>query len=216
MIKAVFFDLDGVLVDADYWHYAALNRALAEHNLFITEEQHLHFFKGIPTRVKLKILSIKDGLDEALHETINSRKQEHSILIIEELCKPVPHKVTMMDSLKEKGYQIGVCTNSIRHTAELMLHKSGLLHKVDFIFSNEDVKHSKPDPEIYFKALSKAGVLPEEALIVEDSLVGLKAAQASGAFVCKVNGPEDVTLKRVESAILKALETPSVTTITSS
>ncbi len=67
MIKAILFDLDGVLVDADYWHYEALNKALAEHNLKITYDQHIHFFKGIPTRTKLKILSTKDGLSTEVH-----------------------------------------------------------------------------------------------------------------------------------------------------
>lgn len=205
MIKAVFFDLDGVLVDADEWHYLALNRALAEHGLFITEEQHIHFFKGIPTRIKLKILSIKDGLEESLHETINRQKQEHSIGIIEELCRPVPHKVLMMDVLKQKGYQVAVCTNSIRHTAELMLYKSGLLHKVDFVLSNEDVVFPKPHPEIYLKAIEKAGVLPSEVIIVEDSVVGERAARGAGAHVCKVDGPDDVTLERVESDIMSIL-----------
>lgn len=206
MIKAILFDLDGVLVDADYWHFEALNKALAEYDLAITHDQHTHFFKGIPTRTKLKILSIKDGLPEDQHKKINLKKQEHAIEIIEELCKPIKHKVEMMDILKERGYKIAVCTNSIRHTAELMLYKSGLLNKVDFVLSNEDVKCSKPNPEVYLTAFKKFSILPNEAIIVEDSVVGLKAAVASGAFICKVAGPDEVTLPRIEESITEALK----------
>ncbi len=112
----------------------------------------------------------------------------------------------MMNILKDRGYKIAVCTNSIRHTAELMLHKSGLLDKVDFVLSNEDVKEPKPNPDVYLTAFKKFSISPHEALIVEDSVVGLKAATASGGFICKVEGPEEVTLSRIEEAIKKSLK----------
>src|SRR3954462_2863706 len=75
MIKAIVFDLDGVLVDAADWHYQALNRALALFGYHIPPAEHARRFNGLPTRVKLAKLSRERGLPTTLHEAINERKQ---------------------------------------------------------------------------------------------------------------------------------------------
>ena len=76
-IKAVIFDMDGVLIDAKEWHYEALNRAL---NLFgheINRFDHLHTFDGLPTRTKLELLSTERGLSRRLHGFLNKMKQKY-------------------------------------------------------------------------------------------------------------------------------------------
>ena len=74
MIKAVLFDMDGVLIDAKDWHYEALNRALEHFGFAISRESHLSTFDGLPTRAKLQMLTKARGLPERLHEFINSLK----------------------------------------------------------------------------------------------------------------------------------------------
>ncbi len=69
------------------------------------------------------------------------------------------------------------------------------------ILSNEDVKNSKPHPEIYWKAISEIGVLPEETLIVEDSPYGLLAASRSNSHILRVNTPKDVTFENINKKI---------------
>ena len=71
MIKAVIFDMDGVLIEAKDWHYEALNKALKLFGIEILRHEHLSTFDGLPTRDKLKILSIDRGLPESLHSFIN-------------------------------------------------------------------------------------------------------------------------------------------------
>jgi dTDP-glucose pyrophosphorylase len=82
-----------------------------------------------------------------------------------------------------------------------MLSKVGLIEYFDLILSNEDVKNSKPHPEIYWKAISMMGVLPDETLIIEDSPPGLLAADRSGASVLRVNSPNDLDINKIFSKL---------------
>jgi dTDP-glucose pyrophosphorylase len=78
-----------------------------------------------------------------------------------------------------------------------VLSKLGIIEFVDLILSNEDVKNSKPHPEMYWKAMSEMSVLPEETLIVEDSPYGLRAAYGSNANVLRVKNPQEVTYTKI-------------------
>jgi dTDP-glucose pyrophosphorylase len=82
-----------------------------------------------------------------------------------------------------------------------MLAKIGIIEYMDLIISNEDVKNSKPHPEMYWKAMSIMGVLPEETLIVEDSPHGLLAASRSRANVLRVDNPHDLTLEKITNKL---------------
>tara|TARA_B100000780_G_scaffold160268_1_gene112018 strand:+ start:887 stop:1156 length:270 start_codon:yes stop_codon:yes gene_type:complete len=84
-------------------------------------------------------------------------------------------------NLENNNYKIGVCSNSIRRTVLTALAKTELMEYCSVILSNEDVKNSKPHPEMYWKAMSIMSVLPEETVIVEDSPPVLLAAQRSRA-----------------------------------
>ena len=90
----------------------------------------------------------------------------------------------LFQRLEDDGYTIGVCSNSIRRTVLTALSKSGLIEYCSVILSNEDVKNSKPHPEIYWKAMSMMGCLPEETLIVEDSPAW---AYGGGTFSCTLH-----------------------------
>jgi dTDP-glucose pyrophosphorylase len=78
-----------------------------------------------------------------------------------------------------------------------VLSKLGIIEHFDLILSNEDVKNSKPHPEIYWKAISMMGYLPEETLIIEDSPFGLLAASRSKSHVMRVGSPKDVTYNNI-------------------
>jgi dTDP-glucose pyrophosphorylase len=103
----------------------------------------------------------------------------------------------MMSELSDMGYKIACCSNSIRKSVFVMLHRLDIIQFMDLILSNEDVSVSKPHPEIYWKAMSIFNVLPEETLIFEDSPTGLLAANRSGAFVYRVKSPKDLDVIEV-------------------
>ena len=204
MIKAVVFDMDGVLVDADKWHFNALNVALQHADIDpISWQEHLTVYKGIPTGRKLTLLSERRGLATDLWEKIAASKQEVTEHIIASFCTVDPEKVEML-RLLSRHYRIAVCSNSVRATVDLMLENSGLAPHIEFSLSNEDVQRSKPDPEIYVAAFERLGVAPEDCVVIEDSDVGKAAAVAAGAVLCSVDDPSEVNYYRVLRTITSA------------
>lgn len=197
MIKAIIFDLDGVLVDATHWHYEALNKALHLFGFTITEDEHKNFYNGLPTKKKLEQLSKDKGLPVVLHPFINRMKQKYTLELIERNCTPDFQKIYMLKKLKEKGYKLAVCSNAILSSVEVMLKKSRLREYFDFVLSNEDIKNPKPSPDIYHKAFEKLKVLPNECVIVEDAEHGKKAAMESGGRLLEVSGYYDVNYELV-------------------
>ena len=203
-IKAVLFDMDGVLIDAKEWHYEALNRALDLFGMPISRFDHLTTFDGLPTRKKLEMLSVERGLPEELHEFINEMKQAYTMEIVHAQCKPTFIHEYALSRLKTAGYRLAVCSNSVRQTVVTMMDKANLTPYLDLMVSNEDVSKGKPDPEMYLKAISTFGLLPTECLIVEDNENGIRAARASGANVLVVKDVQDTHLDNLMAAINQA------------
>jgi beta-phosphoglucomutase-like phosphatase (HAD superfamily) len=207
-IKAIIFDMDGVLIDAKDWHYEALNQALELFGYTISRYDHLVTFDGLPTKRKLEMLSIERGLPAGLHEFINKMKQVYTMERVYLKCKPQFIHQYALSRLKTEGYRLAVGSNSIKATIDMMMDKADLIQYFDFMLSNQDVKKAKPDPEIYHLAISRLGFAPEECLIVEDNQNGIKAALASGGNLFKVDTVNDVTYDNIKNEI-KRIETGS-------
>jgi beta-phosphoglucomutase len=201
MIKAILFDMDGVLIEAKDWHYQALNKALNHFGFNISRESHLSTFDGLPTRKKLEILSASGGLPVGLHNFINRLKQSYTLEISNTECKPTFNHQFALSRLKKDGYKMAVCSNSIRQSVEEMMRLSALASHLDLIVSNEDVNCGKPDPEMYLKAMTELDVLPQECLILEDNDHGIRAAIASQGHLLKIGVPDDVTYSSIKEKI---------------
>jgi beta-phosphoglucomutase len=202
-IKAIIFDMDGVLIDAKDWHYEALNKALGLFGIEISRYDHLITYDGLPTKKKLEMLSAERGLPVHLHDFINSMKQQYTMEMVYAQCKPRFCHEYALSHLKRAGYKLAVASNSIRQTIQVMMEQSSLLPYLDFYLSNQDVKIGKPDPEIYTKAIQKLGLMPNECLVVEDNAKGIQAARASGAWVLEVSEVDDVTYQNISEKIIK-------------
>ena len=213
MVKLIIFDLDGVLVEAKQIHYDTLNQALKEidEQYVITEAEHLSTYDGLKTTQKLEMLTKNKGLHPEFYDDIWYRKQHLTIEAISQL-QPDLQKIELFKQLRDMGYKLAVASNSIRRSVLVMLAKIGVIEFMDLIISNEDVKNSKPHPEMYWKAMSMMGCLPEETLIVEDSPHGLLAASRSRANVLRVDNPKDLVLSKIISKLdetkSKSMSTP--------
>lgn len=198
MIKLVLFDLDGVLINAKQIHFESLNKALAEYDeaFVISEEEHLKIYDGHKTQQKLDMLTNNKGLPVSAHQQIFKAKQEYTAKKIGQLGA-LQHVYDLVSHLRSLGYKTGVCTNSIRTSMHAALNAAGLFSKMDVMLANEHVDNAKPHPELYWQAMSKIGVLPEETVIIEDSPPGLLAATRSGANVIRVKDPSEVNIDNI-------------------
>ena len=202
MIKLIIFDLDGVLVDARELHYNALNKALEaiDKKYVIYREEHLSTYDGLSTTKKLNLLTKKKRLPKELHDSVWKLKQEMTCQIIDGFR--IDSRIqSILRSLKSEGYVIACATNSIRETAKLQLIRKGFFEYIDFMYSNQDVKNPKPNSEMYMRCMIKAGVNPNETLIVEDSHIGRKGAIASGGVLCGVKNTTEVTYDKIKKYI---------------
>lgn len=195
MIKLIIFDLDGVLVEAKTIHFEALNEALGE-KYSIEWDEHLSKYDGLKTSQKLEMLTKEKGLPSNLYESVWTQKQKLTLNKLSSL-RPSDEIYNCIKKLSDEGFKIACCSNSIRKTILTVLSKLNIIEFFDLILSNEDVKNSKPHPEIYWKAMSTIGALPDETLIVEDSPFGLLAASRSTSNIFRVESPKQVTYENI-------------------
>jgi beta-phosphoglucomutase len=199
MIKAILFDLDGVLVDACDWHFDSLNMALKDVVGYeISREDHEIKYNGLPTKVKLKMLGVSD--DD--FDKIWNLKQRYTLNIIRDTAQIMQEKIELHSWLKSNHIKIGCVTNSIRVTAEEMLRQTGQYDFMDVLIANEDVENNKPYPDCYNKAVDLLDLPPSSIIIVEDSDKGVAAAISSKITrLMIVKNTLDVTLENVKKFI---------------
>ena len=200
-IKAIIFDMDGVLIDAKEWHYEALNQALALFGHKIERHEHLEDYDGLPTKAKLKRLSLEKNLPTYLHDFINEMKQIYTMQAVYNSCRPRFAHEYALSRLKAEGYQLAVASNAIRRTVDVMMEKSGLDKYVCLTLSNQDIKKCKPHPEIYLAAMRRLKRKPQECLVLEDNENGIAAAEAAKAHLLKIKGVSDVAYDAIKDRI---------------
>ena len=199
MITTVLFDLDGVLVDAKMIHFESLNKALGP-DYSISMNEHLSTYDGLKTMEKLSMLSERKGLPEEFHDNVWRLKQKYTAEALQKV-NVNGDILALFKYLSENDIKIGVCSNSIRKTVNLVLSRLQLIEFVDVILSNNDVISSKPHPEIYWKAMAALRSNPSDTLIVEDSPHGLAAANMTNARVFRVDSPADVSIENIAKEI---------------
>ncbi len=157
----------------------------------ISREEHLSTYDGLDTTRKLELLSEQKGLDRKYFNQIWQDKQNATF----ELIRKLPSNNTakyIIDELKKKGWKVAVASNSIRETIRIALDTIGILGVVDYIVSNEDVKRTKPFPEMYWKCMTALNTLPKNTIIIEDSHIGRQGAIDSGAILYPVENANDL------------------------
>lgn len=202
MNKIIIFDLDGVLVDSKDIHFNALNHALLKIDKYyvISEEEHKNIYDGLPTKTKLNMLTKNKNLSQDLYQQIWKDKQDATDIEFNKIKKD-EFLITAFSLIKSYGIKIAIASNSIRTTVEKCLFNLGIKNLVDYVISNEDVNFPKPHPEMYWKAISHFGLLTEDAVIFEDSIVGKLAANDSKCKLIDIKDRSDLTIDKIKYAI---------------
>lgn len=198
MHKLIIFDLDGVLIESRELHYHSLNEALARIDMkyVISREEHLSLYDGLNTTKKLEMLAQKKGLPNSYFNQIWQDKQTATFKLIRQIPKNNNLR-QMFANIQSRGWKIAVASNSIRETVKLALLSIGVMEYVDYYVSNEDVKRTKPYPEMYWQCMTALNALPKSTIIVEDSHIGRQGATDSGAHLLPVENANDLTSYKV-------------------
>ncbi|MEN8200656.1 MAG: HAD-IA family hydrolase [Thermodesulfobacteriota bacterium] len=191
-IKAIFFDQDGVLIDTERdGHRVAYNKAFKQEGFdFHWDLKKYSWLLSVTGgKERLRLFFETDNLFPELTvtqvEELVSRIHERKTAIFIDLIKkkelPLRSGIKrLMQEAMEAGLMIGICTASDQRSANAIA--TTMLASIDFhfILAGDMVTRKKPDPEIYLRGLEKAGIAPEECLVVEDSQKGLQAAKSAG------------------------------------
>jgi len=178
-LKAILFDLDGTLVDSELFHFECWNEILTEADVCLTYSDWLKDYAGIPLAQNALSLSNKYALQTPLDQLI-SRREHLSISRMEENEVPLMYYAKeILDFFHDTSLTMALVTGSNRNEVNAIFKKNGLREYFDLIITNDDVKHSKPDPECYNLCRAQLGLEKDECLVFEDTVNGLKAAKAA-------------------------------------
>ncbi len=194
-IKAIFFDQDGVIIDTERdGHRVSFNMTFKEFGYDVdwgVDYYHeLLQIAGGKERMKHHLQTKGFGKEvkpEEVDELIKAMHKRKTALFIELIesgqlpLRPGIHR--FMKEAMDAGLIVGVCTTSNEQAAHAIAYKILSDIKFNFVLAGDIVSKKKPDPEIYNLALSKAGVKPEECLVIEDSKNGVLAGKAAGMHV---------------------------------
>ena len=187
MIKAIVFDMDGVIFDSEklyrkHWMITAKEYGIPAD----TMKELCNLIAGSTKERNEKLMKSRFGQDfdyTAFREKTMSRMDQE---ILENGVELKPGVIELFDYLKENGYKIGLATSTQQERAERNLTNAGILHYFDDIVYGGVVEHGKPAPDIYQKACENLLVEPEEAMGIEDSINGVKASAVAGLYTVMV------------------------------
>ena len=209
-IKAFLFDMDGVLFNSMPFHAVSWCRAAKEFGLEISERQ-AYMNEGRTGAGTINELAMQQWGREATQKEIEDiYKRKAEIFVSCGTAEPMKGAVNLLNSIKKSGLKIVLVTGSGQKS---LLDK--LNHSFPGIFATEnmvtafDVKYGKPNPEPYLMGLKKAGVLPTEAVVVENAPLGVRAGVAAGIFTIAVNTgplPDEYLLKEGANVIFPSME----------
>jgi beta-phosphoglucomutase-like phosphatase (HAD superfamily)/dTDP-glucose pyrophosphorylase len=202
MIKAIFFDLDGVLFDGKVFHRDLFLMTIAQFGIKgVDENFHEEFLEGLSTNQKIDILIQKGLLAIQNKMDFFDIKQNLTEIALCGKQRPNEYLISILQILKKKGYKLICLSNSITLTVKRSLYLTGILELFDALYGNECSKNPKPSPDPYLNAFKIEGLIASEVLILEDSKHGRTAAYTSGANVLPIVDPMDVTLDKILKAI---------------
>ena len=178
MLKAVIFDMDGVLVDSERFHKETEIEIFRKHGVK-TSWDELSSFTGMADS-KLFEHFIREHSLDVTPEQLADEKTGFLMESIKGRLRCMPGAVELIRNLKGRDVKIGLATSSKKRVALGFLDELGIRSSFDSILTADEVQNAKPDPEIYRKASETLDAKPEECIVIEDSGKGIKAARSAG------------------------------------
>jgi beta-phosphoglucomutase len=185
MIKAVIFDMDGVLIDSVHYHYLSWKRLINQYGKDISEPDFRAKLSGRPATDTIRILLGKQVKEEEI-EKFASQKETWFRSLMEQDFREVPGATEFIILLKKAKFKLAIATSADKENLAFNMRHLQIERYLDLIMTADHITHPKPHPEIYLKTAEKLGVSLEECIVFEDSKSGVASAKAAGMKVILV------------------------------
>lgn len=177
---AVIFDMDGVLIDSEPLYVEMNEELFSELGVRIDKEEY-HKFVGMSSPLMWKMIKDEFSLPQSVDELMNSEKQRiHELLRSDRVSEPIAGVESLLINIANAGIPAAVASSSARKNVEMVLSKLDLSGYFKATVCGEDVANGKPAPDIFLKAATALKGAPENCVVIEDSVNGLRGSHAAG------------------------------------
>lgn len=207
--RGVIFDLDGVITDTARYHYLAWKKLADELGIYFDEVINERL-KGVSRLESLEIILEKSDkkYSQEEKEYYANKKNEYYKEMIKRITPQdlLPGVERFIEELKKRGIKTAIA--SVSKNAFTVLENLKIKDKFDYIVDANEIKHGKPDPEIFLNAAKHLGIPPERCIGIEDSAAGITAIKRAGMYAVGVGNPE--TVKEADLILKDLSETDKI------
>lgn len=204
-MKLAIFDLDGVLFDSGLLHFESLNQAIKSFSsdFCITQEEHNSTYDGLSTIQKLNKLHLEKNLPTSVFSSISKIKQDLTAIFIEKYIKIDNDLIEIFEYLKKNKIITTIASNSKKETVENILNNLGIFSLVDFYLGGDQVKHQKPEPDIYYKIIENYDSKSVDTYIFEDNIKNFEKLKKDEINLILIKNRNELTLNLIKRTFFK-------------
>ncbi len=182
-IKAVLFDMDGLMIDSEPLSLQAFNMVFRKYGKYLTEDESNKRYVGISDKDASQDMIKRFDLPMSAEELVLAKKDAYQqILKTHQIISQVG-LFEILTNLHSSGYKIGIASGSSLKEIEIVINGLQISQLVDIYCSADEVENGKPAPDVYLLAAKKLGVSPADCLVLEDAPKGVQAAKSAG-MIC--------------------------------
>lgn len=200
MLKAVIFDMDGVLVDSEPLHAKSFVIAMKQFGVEITTEYNYRFVGSTALRMCESVIE-EFHLSITPDEILEANSKAIHQLVEDEGYTPIPYTKELIKDLYKHGVKLAIASSSSAKDIENVTKALGIKKYFDKFVSGANLDNPKPAPDVFLKALKELGVNASESIVIEDSMNGALASKAAGipciGFINKNSGNQDLSATNV-------------------